>query len=70
MFECCQKCVKPKRHPGCHDHCPEYAEERAKFDQNKKAAARNRGRDTRTVYEQRADSIKRTERNLRHHKRY
>ena len=20
----CYGCVAPKRHPGCHDHCPEY----------------------------------------------
>ena len=25
---CCYGCVAPKRHPGCHDHCPEYNEER------------------------------------------
>lgn len=25
-FECCQNCVPPKRQPGCHDRCPEYAE--------------------------------------------
>jgi hypothetical protein len=25
-FECCQCCVPPKRHPACHDKCPDYAE--------------------------------------------
>ena len=24
---CCKDCVAPKRYPGCHDHCPERAEE-------------------------------------------
>lgn len=42
MFECCQKCVAPKRHPGCHDHCPEYIEARAEFDEKKAAADRQR----------------------------
>lgn len=22
----CKGCVPPKRHPACHDHCPEYLE--------------------------------------------
>lgn len=25
-FECCHICVPPKRCPGCHDRCPDYAE--------------------------------------------
>ena len=70
MFECCQKCVKPKRHPGCQDHCPEYKEARAEYDQAKKADERRRGKTSRTVYDQCADSVKRTERRLRNHKRY
>lgn len=32
-FECCHKCKAPKRHPGCHDHCPEYKAERAAYDE-------------------------------------
>lgn len=31
-FECCILCKPPKRYPGCHDHCPEYA--KAKHDQD------------------------------------
>ena len=27
---CCYGCVKPKRYPGCQDHCPERQEELAK----------------------------------------
>jgi hypothetical protein len=34
-FECCHKCVPPKRYPGCSGTCPEYAEARAKFDADK-----------------------------------
>ena len=32
-FECCIPCKKPKRYPGCHDHCPEYAKAKEKHDQ-------------------------------------
>lgn len=32
VFESCRHCVKPKRHPGCHDHCPDYKRERAEYD--------------------------------------
>lgn len=28
-IKCCKDCVAPKRHPGCHDHCPEYNKENA-----------------------------------------
>lgn len=37
FFECCHKCVPPKRYPGCSGTCPEYAEQRAKFDACKEA---------------------------------
>lgn len=36
-IECCHHCVPPKRHPGCHDRCPEYAEEKAVYEQRKLA---------------------------------
>lgn len=29
-FDCCMPCKPPKRYPGCHDHCPEYAAAKAK----------------------------------------
>jgi hypothetical protein len=25
---CCNGCVPPKRHPGCHDHCPDFIAEK------------------------------------------
>lgn len=31
----CKGCVAPKRHPGCHDTCPEYQEEKAAYDKRK-----------------------------------
>ena len=29
----CMGCVAPKRHPGCHGHCPEYLAEKTKHDE-------------------------------------
>lgn len=31
----CYGCVAPKRHPGCHDHCPEYLAEKAESDKQR-----------------------------------
>jgi hypothetical protein len=33
----CKDCVAPKRHPGCHDKCLEYQEQKAKNDEIKAA---------------------------------
>lgn len=33
----CYGCVAPKRHPGCHDHCPEYLAEKAELGRLKAA---------------------------------
>lgn len=33
-IKCCHPCKPPKRYPGCHDHCPEYAKERAQHDKD------------------------------------
>ena len=32
---CCKSCVAPKRHPGCHGHCPEYLAEKAEYEAKK-----------------------------------
>lgn len=34
-IQCCRYCVAPKRHPGCHDTCKEYLEEKAINDTEK-----------------------------------
>lgn len=31
-FKACRKCVAPKRHPGCHEHCEEYAADKAAYE--------------------------------------
>lgn len=36
-YECCRWCVPPKRNPYCHGSCPEYAEARAKHDEDNAA---------------------------------
>ena len=32
---CCKNCVAPKRHPGCHGHCPEYLSEKTEYEAQK-----------------------------------
>ena len=44
-FECCIPCKPPKRYPGCHDHCPEYAAARAKHEQDKAIANKKKAID-------------------------
>lgn len=34
-FECCHKCVAPKRYPGCAGSCEEYKEARIKWETQK-----------------------------------
>lgn len=34
-IKCCQYCVAPKRHPGCHGTCPEYLKEKAEHEERK-----------------------------------
>lgn len=42
MFTCCFNCSAPKRHPGCHDKCPEYKEEKAKYERQKEIYKKNK----------------------------
>ena len=57
-MKCCKHCVPPKRHPGCHDHCPEYAEERAVYNE-KKAAADKKKAVAHSIYKQKSDGVRR-----------
>ena len=34
-INCCWGCVAPKRHPGCHGHCPEYIAEKDQLEKEK-----------------------------------
>ncbi|MEE1302461.1 MAG: hypothetical protein UHD64_06725 [Bacteroidales bacterium] len=40
-MKCCKDCVPPKRHPGCHDTCEEYAKEKEEDRLKKKWANKN-----------------------------
>ena len=37
-IDCCNGCVPPKRHPGCHSDCPDYREKKAIYDREKAEA--------------------------------
>ena len=56
MFKCCHPCVPPKRHPGCHDHCPDYAAEKAENDRCKEADAKRR-KVKNDIYNQRSENV-------------
>lgn len=36
-FEHCQSFLPPTRYPGCQDHCPHYAADKAKSDASRRA---------------------------------
>lgn len=55
-FDCCIPCTKPKRHPGCHGHCPDYLAEKAKYDKRKAQHNQERGIDI-GLYQQRCDAV-------------
>lgn len=56
FFESCIKCVPPKRHPGCQDHCPDYAKDKAEY--NEKKGAENKKRKVHNdIHYQRAEAI-------------
>jgi hypothetical protein len=41
-IQCCKDCVAPKRHIGCHGHCPEYLGEKAMQDERRNAAIKKK----------------------------
>lgn len=41
-FDECRVCKPPRRHPGCHDRCPDYAKGKAKQDADKAAAGKSK----------------------------
>ena len=46
-IRCCNGCMAPKRHPGCHGTCPEYLKEKAEHEAQLEADYKRR----RTVYD-------------------
>lgn len=57
-INCCHYCVAPKRHPGCHGSCPEYAAEKAEHDRLKAADTEKRKTNS-NIYCQKADGVTR-----------
>lgn len=41
-ISCCHGCMAPKRHPGCHDTCPEYRKEKAEHEARAEADYKRR----------------------------
>ena len=63
-IKCCHGCIAPRRHPGCHDHCPEYLKEKAEHDA-KAAYDYKRRKTIQDLNEQRYRAITKAERNKR-----
>lgn len=58
-IECCKHCVAPKRYPGCHDHCPEYQEQKAIHDANREEQNK-KNYISDGIYQQQTRAIERT----------
>ena len=60
-INCCNGCVPPKRYPGCHGHCPEYIEAKAKHDAERERISKA-ARTRHDIYSQRGDSVRKAKR--------
>lgn len=56
-IKCCYGCVAPKRYLGCHDHCPDYAKEKAQLEKDTAAKAVQQG-----ITNQKYDGVYRAQR--------
>lgn len=56
IIKCCHFCEPPKRYPGCHGKCPEYAAEKAEYDRLKAADAEKR-KVKGDIYNQRSERV-------------
>ena len=57
IIKCCQYCVAPKRHPGCHGSCPEYLKEKAEYD-NRKEQYNQQKAVANAIYDQRSIHVR------------
>ena len=55
-IKCCHGCIAPKRYPGCHDHCPTYAAEKAEDVAQKEAYQKKHALDT-AITDQRTRAV-------------
>ena len=60
-IKCCYGCVAPKRHPGCHGHCPEYLAEKEQDEKEKEQCRKKRDISV-SIYQQRADKVAKAKR--------
>ena len=44
-IQCCEGCVAPKRHIGCHAVCPEYISEKAAYEEIRSGAMKKKKTD-------------------------
>ena len=65
----CYKCVAPKRYPGCHATCPDYARDDAEHQERKAEELRQKQLES-NLYCQREQAIRRTERHKKGAKGY
>ena len=66
-IRCCNGCVAPKRHSGCHGSCPEYLKEKAEHDAQAEESYKQRQLAL-NLNQQKYSAIIRASRNKRKHK--
>lgn len=57
-FECCHYCKPPKRYPGCHSKCSEYAAEKKLWDAYKATENKARHEEALTFQDRRRNKYK------------
>ena len=58
-FEHCEKCVAPKRYPGCHSKCPDYKQDREQYEAEK-AELEEKKKAYVEIYRQREKQLRQT----------
>ena len=64
-IKCCKGCVAPKRHPGCHGHCPEYKKEKVEHEERKAVEDKKRRTDQ-AIFLQRSAAVEKATKNRRY----
>lgn len=68
MIHCCNGCVQPERHPGCHGTCEKYLTEKAAHDKQKAELDRE-SRVSAAIYIDRGNKVAKAMRKRRTYKR-